>query len=175
MFKKPEGEYQQPDQPGIAPRTNPAEPRREAATIGPSISIKGDLTGEEDLIIQGRVEGKVDLKQNSITIGKNGRAKADIHGKIVTVEGEVEGNLFAQEQIVIRVSGKVKGDIASPRVSIEDGAKFKGTIDMDGNSSDKNRTGAPGENRIFPPGPSGLEPNPKPGISIRTATGNTRG
>ena len=175
MFKKPEGDYQQPEQPISAPRSNPIEPRREPATIGPSISIKGDLTGEEDLIIQGRVEGKVDLKQNSITIGKNGRAKADIHGKTVTVEGEIEGNLFAQEQIVIRLSGKVRGNIAAPRVTIEDGAKFKGSIDMEGSPAEKNRAGAPFEVGNSPSSPAGSEHGLKPGMPIRTATASTRG
>ncbi len=175
MFKKPEGEYQQPEQPIIVPRSNPIEPRREGATIGPSISIKGDLTGEEDLIIQGRVEGKVDLKQNSVTIGKNGHAKADIFGRLVTVEGEVEGNLFAQEQIVIRGSGKVRGDITAPRVCIEDGAKFKGSIDMEGISVEKPRASVPAaEPKISAPGLPGGEQHPRTGIPIRTGTNSTR-
>ena len=95
QFKRPDGDNQLPEQPVPnipVPRVNPIDTRRENATIGPSISIKGDLTGEEDLVIQGRVEGKVDLKQNSVTIGKNGRVKADIYGKLVTIEGEVLGN-----------------------------------------------------------------------------------
>src|SRR4051812_9724359 len=71
-----------------------SEPRRtgERATIGPSIIIKGDLSGDEDLVIEGRVEGKVDLKQHNVTVGRSGRVKADIVGKVVTVEGEVDGN-----------------------------------------------------------------------------------
>jgi len=74
-------------------------PRRSGAgaTIGPSIFIKGDLSGEEDLVIEGRVEGKVDLKQNNVTVGKNGRVRADVFGKVVIVEGEVDGNVFARE------------------------------------------------------------------------------
>jgi cytoskeletal protein CcmA (bactofilin family) len=111
-----------------------AEPTRrpsERATIGPSIFIKGDLAGEEDLVIEGRVEGKVDLKQHNVTIGKNGRVKADVFGRVVTVEGEVDGNVFAQEQAVLRQSGAVRGNITSPRVTLEDGSRFKGSIDME--------------------------------------------
>ena len=175
MFKKPESDYQQPPEPPVSvPRNSPVEPRRENATIGPSISIKGDLMGEEDLVIQGRVEGKVELKQNSVTIGKSGRAKADIYGKLVTIEGEVEGSLFALEQVVVRSSGNVRGDISAPRVTIEDGAKFKGSIDMDVKSAEKHRAGAPPEPKPAMPGPTGASPTPKPGIFIKTEANVTR-
>lgn len=99
--------------------------------IGPSITIKGDVTGDEDLIIQGRIEGKVDLAQHNVTIGADGRVKADVHGRTVIVEGEVEGDLHGQEQIILRQTAKVKGSIAAPRVSLEDGAVFRGGIEMD--------------------------------------------
>lgn len=121
-----------------APSTSPAPatsepPRRpsERATIGPSIFIKGDLSGEEDLVIEGRVEGKVDLKQNNVTVGKNGRVKADVFGKVVVVEGEVDGNVFAREQAILRQSGAIRGNITAPRVILEDGSRFKGSIDME--------------------------------------------
>jgi cytoskeletal protein CcmA (bactofilin family) len=110
------------------------EPRRssERATIGPSIIIKGDLSGGEDLVIEGRVEGKVDLKQHNVTIGRSGRVKADIFGKVVIVEGEVDGNVFAQEQTILRQAGAIRGNITAPRVILEDGSRFKGSIDMEG-------------------------------------------
>src|SRR3954468_18441308 len=121
-----------------APSTSPAPaasepPRRpsERATIGPSIFIKGDLSGEEDLVIEGRVEGRVDLKQNNVTVGKNGRVKADVFGKVVVVEGEVTGNVFAREQAILRQSGAISGNITAPRVILEDGSRFKGSIDME--------------------------------------------
>jgi cytoskeletal protein CcmA (bactofilin family) len=101
------------------------------ATIGPSISIRGDVTGEEDLVIQGRIEGKVDLKQHNVTVGKKGRVKADIYGKTLTIEGSVEGNLFGEERIVVRQAGSVIGNLTAPRVTLEDGATFKGNIDME--------------------------------------------
>ena len=106
------------------------EPLKEQAVIGPSISIKGELSGEEDLMIQGRVEGKIDLKKNNVTVGRNGHIKGDIYGKIISIEGEVQGNLFGEEKIVIRESGVVRGNMRTPRFSLEDGAKFKGSIDM---------------------------------------------
>jgi cytoskeletal protein CcmA (bactofilin family) len=120
-----------------------SEPRRtgERATIGPSIIIKGDLSGDEDLIIEGRVEGKVDLKQHNVTVGRSGRVKADIVGKVVTVEGEVDGNVFAQEQAILRQSGAIRGNITAPRVMLEDGSRFKGSIDME--SSREHRHEAP--------------------------------
>lgn len=108
-----------------------SEPRRGSATIGPSISIKGDLTGEEDLVVEGKVDGKIELRQNAVTVGRSGRVRADIYGSTISVEGEVEGNLFADEQILVRASGKVLGNLTAPRVSLEDGAKFKGSIDME--------------------------------------------
>jgi cytoskeletal protein CcmA (bactofilin family) len=108
-------------------------PRRNlpSATIGPSIFIKGDLSGEEDLVIEGRVEGKVDLKQNNVTVGKNGRVRADVFGKVVIIEGEVDGNVFAREQAILRQSGAIRGNITAPRVVLEDGSRFKGSIDME--------------------------------------------
>jgi len=123
-----------PSRPSAPPSSAVApEPvrRSERATIGPSIYIKGDLAGEEDLVIEGRVEGRVDLKQHNVTIGKNGRVRADVFGRVVNVEGEVDGNVFAQEQAILRQSGAVRGNITSPRVTLEDGSRFKGSIDME--------------------------------------------
>ncbi|HEV2851520.1 MAG TPA: polymer-forming cytoskeletal protein [Thermoanaerobaculia bacterium] len=114
-----------------APETPRRTDRSANATIGPSIFIKGDLSGEEDLLIEGRVEGKVDLKQNNVTVGKNGRVKADIFSRVVTVEGEVDGNVFAREQAILRQSGAIRGNITAPRVILEDGSRFKGSIDME--------------------------------------------
>ena len=101
------------------------------ATIGPSISIKGDVTGDEDLLIQGRVEGQVKLAKHNITVGPDGQVKADLEGRIVVVEGRVEGDLRGQEQIILRHTARVDGSISSPRVTLEDGAVFRGGIEMD--------------------------------------------
>ena len=101
------------------------------AIIGPKIRIKGDLSGDEDILIQGRVEGTIELKENALTIGENGSVKADAVAKSITIEGEVEGDLYGAENIVIRKSSNVRGNLVSPRVNLEDGAKFRGSIDME--------------------------------------------
>jgi len=104
---------------------------RTAATIGPSIQISGDVTGNEDVRIEGRVEGTVNLADNVLTIGKEGQINATVNARIIFVEGKVEGDLKGDEQIVVQASGNVRGNIVSPRVTLEDGCKFKGSIDMD--------------------------------------------
>ncbi len=127
MWKKTKDENPKPKSPPLG--KSPIEQLKEQAVIGPSISIKGELSGEEDLMIQGRVEGKIDLKKNNVTVGRNGHIKGDIYGKIISIEGEVQGNLFGEENIVIRESGVVRGNMRTPRFSLEDGAQFKGSID----------------------------------------------
>lgn len=103
---------------------------REEAIIGPSITIRGDVTGDEDLTIQGRIEGTVTLKQHNVAVGPDGKVDASIHARMVTVEGEVKGDLHGQEQVVLRKTARVQGNIQSPRVTLEDGARFRGGIDM---------------------------------------------
>ncbi|HUO87199.1 MAG TPA: polymer-forming cytoskeletal protein, partial [Thermoanaerobaculia bacterium] len=86
-----------------SPPTRTAESRRTGtAVIGESIRIEGDIHGDEDLLIEGEVEGKVSLDKHSVTIGPNGRIKADVHGRNINVEGKVQGNLFADEQVIVR-------------------------------------------------------------------------
>lgn len=98
--------------------------------IGKSVVIKGELNGSEDLTIEGQVEGKIELRQNVLTIGANGRIKAQVFAKAVIILGEVTGNVTATEKVDIRDNGSVDGDIASPRVAIAEGAHFRGAIDM---------------------------------------------
>jgi cytoskeletal protein CcmA (bactofilin family) len=98
--------------------------------IGKSVVIKGELTGSEDLTIEGHVEGKIELRQNVLTIGPNGRIKAQVFAKSVIILGEVTGNVTASEKVDLRDNGSVDGDIASPRVAIAEGAHFRGSIDM---------------------------------------------
>jgi cytoskeletal protein CcmA (bactofilin family) len=113
----------------------PQAGRGGSATIGPSITICGDVTGDEDLLIQGRVEGTVTLKQHNVTVGPDGTVRASIHGRTVTIEGDVEGDLRGEEQVVLRNSARHQGNIQAPRVTLEDGAKFRGGIDMGEESS----------------------------------------
>ena len=98
--------------------------------IGKSVVIKGELNGSEDLTIEGQVEGKIELRQNVLTIGANGRIKAQVFAKAVIILGEVTGNVTATEKVDIRDNGSVDGDIAAPRVAIAEGAHFRGSIDM---------------------------------------------
>ncbi len=98
--------------------------------IGKSVIIKGELSGSEDLTIEGQVEGKIELRQNVLTIGPNGKIKAQVTAKTVVVEGQVQGNISATERVDIRDNGTVDGDLVAPRVAIADGAHFRGAIDM---------------------------------------------
>lgn len=107
------------------------------AVIGPKIMFKGELTGEEDLLILGRVEGSIDLKGNHLTIGSQGVIKANVAAKTITVEGNVEGDIIATEHIAVKSASRVKGNLKAERVTLEDGAKFRGSIDMDMDNDSK--------------------------------------
>lgn len=98
--------------------------------IGQSIQVKGELTGNEDLVIDGSVEGKINLEEHSLTVGANGRISAEIRAKDVLVIGQVVGNITATDRIEITPEGSVRGDLRAQRVALADGAKFRGAIDM---------------------------------------------
>ena len=110
-----------------------------AVNIGKSVVIKGELNGSEDLTIEGQVEGKIELRQNVLTIGPNARIKAQVFAKSVVILGEVTGNVAATDKVDIRDNGSVDGDIAAPRVAIAEGAHFRGSIDMQ-RTGDKAKT-----------------------------------
>ena len=103
---------------------------RDIVNIGKSVIIKGELNGSEDLTIEGHVEGTIQLKEHVLTIGPNGRIKAQVFAKSVIVLGEVTGNVTASDKVDIRDNGSVDGDIVSPRVAIAEGAHFRGSVDM---------------------------------------------
>lgn len=136
LWQKPE-----PDRPFPSPAAEvphaatPAVPREHRmekfVNIGQSITIKGELTGNEDLTIDGKVDGKIMLKDHNLTIGANGRITAEVHAKTVVVIGEVMGNVTADDKVEVAPSGSVTGDLRAPRVVLADGARFKGSIDMD--------------------------------------------
>jgi cytoskeletal protein CcmA (bactofilin family) len=100
------------------------------ANIGKSIAIKGDLTGNEDLVIEGKVEGKVELPQNQVTVGANGIVKAEVSAKAVVVIGRVAGNVRGSERVEIQATGVVEGDVAAPRLVVAEGAVVNGSIQM---------------------------------------------
>ena len=122
----------------------PTTRSRASATIGPSIQISGDVTGNEDVRIEGRVEGTVNLSDNVLTVGKEGQLNATVTARSIFVEGKVEGDLKSEEQIVVQSSGNVRGNIVAPRVTLEDGCKFKGSIDMDVEPSAARAAGSSG-------------------------------
>jgi len=103
---------------------------KDIVNIGKSVVIKGELNGSEDLTIEGHVEGTIQLKDHVLTIGPNGRIKAQVFAKSVIVLGEVTGNVTASDKVDIRDNGSVDGDIVSPRVAIAEGAHFRGSVDM---------------------------------------------
>ena len=127
-----------PAAPAQTQATVPAqpEPRRQqmmekdVVNIGKSVVIKGELNGSEDLTVEGHVEGKIELRDHVLTIGPNGKIKAQVFAKAVIVLGEVNGNVTATEKVDIRDGGSVDGDIVSPRVAIAEGAHFRGSVDM---------------------------------------------
>ncbi len=119
-----------PDSPQLAGSATTTLGSTDAARIGKSVVIKGELTASEDLIIDGTVEGTIALKDNVLTIGVDGRVKADILAKTAVVQGQVIGNLKATERVEIRDDGSLDGDLSSPRIAIADGAHFRGSIDM---------------------------------------------
>jgi cytoskeletal protein CcmA (bactofilin family) len=131
----------QPATPATAASTQPANApaavqpdvrriERDIVNIGKSVVIKGELNGSEDLTIEGHVEGRIELKDHVLTIGPNGKIKAQVFAKAVIVLGEVNGNVTASEKVDIRDGGSVDGDIISPRVAIAEGAHFRGSVDM---------------------------------------------
>src|SRR6266542_1200740 len=122
--------------------------------IGKSVVIKGELTGSEDLTIEGHVEGKIELRQNILTIGPNGRIKAQVFAKSVIILGEVTGNVTASEKVDLRDNGSVDGDIAAPRVAIAEGAHFRGSIDMQRAAAKPGETPKTGEAASKPAPPA---------------------
>ena len=125
---------------------------RDIVNIGKSVVIKGELNGSEDLTIEGHVEGTIQLRDHVLTIGPNGRIKAQVFAKSVIVLGEVTGNVTASEKVDIRDNGSVDGDIVAPRVAIAEGAHFRGSIDMQRSAAKQEAKPAPA------PAPSAAAP-----------------
>lgn len=119
------------------------------ANIGESILFKGDLSGKEDLILEGTVEGRVDLPDNQLTIGSTGRAHAELNAKNIVVVGRVTGNVRASDRIEIQASGVVEGDVSAPILVVAEGAVVNGSIEM-GTSKQASQTAAPAQAAVLP-------------------------
>ena len=114
-----------PPAPGRAPA--PSSPAR----LGPSLALEGKLSGEEDLLVEGRFRGEIQVPEHQVTVGTDGRVEGEVRASAIVVEGEVRGNLTATQQVLVRASGRVHGDIRAPRVALDQGCRFKGAIDME--------------------------------------------
>lgn len=133
MWKKsdPQQAVNPPSPPSVVERTRAVAPV--PACIGRSLTIKGDLSGDEDLIIEGHIDGKVMLQSHSVTIGESGRVAADISAAHIRVAGVVTGDLTGSDEVVLLRTGRVEGNISAKSVTLENGARFKGSIDMETN------------------------------------------
>jgi cytoskeletal protein CcmA (bactofilin family) len=149
MWKRPEdaaspGSAQtnpgSPPPPASPPGSPPAAaaPRSGVpARLGPTLSWEGKLAGEEDLLVEGRFKGEIQLPGHQVTIGSQGQVEGEVRASSIIVEGEVRGNLSAAQQVLVRASGKVLGDIRAPRVALDQGCRFKGAIDMEPKSAER--------------------------------------
>lgn len=119
------------EQPRTAPAPDGPLKASRRAVIGSSILIKGDVTGSENLTIDGRVEGRIELRGHNLTIGPQGKINADIHVRSISIGGEVTGNVSADEKLELTDSGRLVGDISSPRIALSEGAHFNGSVKME--------------------------------------------
>ncbi|WOJ97826.1 polymer-forming cytoskeletal protein [Congregibacter brevis] len=143
MFERKSNKPQSPDhspaatttseQPAVTKPTTPAKrPQGVTAVIGSKVKVNGDIMSSEDLLVEGEVTGTITLSDNELVVGTSGRVQANISAKTVRIEGEVKGDIDGSERVVICASGNVQGNVSSPRVMLEDGGRFKGSIDMGG-------------------------------------------
>ena len=175
MWKRDEGVRPVSGQPVAAPppampQAGTPAPRSEVThqmekdivNIGKSVVIKGELNGSEDLTIEGHVEGTIQLRDHVLTIGPNGRIKAQVFAKAVIVLGEVTGNVTASDKVDIRDNGSVDGDIVSPRVAIAEGAHFRGSVDMQRKAAPAQPQPAVKAAQTQPAAPQAQQPQPQP-------------
>ena len=144
----PTPEPTRPSAPAPAYESTPSRPAQpassgEQATIGKGLTIKGEINGSESLYIDGKVEGSVNLPGNRVTVGRNGQVAASINAREIVVLGKVRGNVTATDRVDIRAEGSLSGDVAAARISIEDGAFFKGGIDIRKPEQSKQQAAAP--------------------------------
>ena len=156
LGQKPDPEPTQPisAETGVIPQVHSSSAGRgdrvempRVASIGKSLHVKGELSGNEDLAIEGKVEGKIALSGYNVTIGETGRVAAELHAKSVVIAGLVHGNVVAGDRVEVAATGTMMGDIRSPRVVLVDGCRFKGSIDMDAKSGTGSSVAVPATSR----------------------------
>jgi cytoskeletal protein CcmA (bactofilin family) len=132
MFKKPVEEERARPMPTSEPAASePSTVRtRNVSVIGPTLVFRGELSADEDLVIQGTIEGTIAHHKKNLTVGKEGRVKADIHAASVIIEGQVEGDIHGDDFVELAKSAVVTGNVFCPRIRMADGARFNGSIDM---------------------------------------------
>ena len=135
---------------------------KDIVNIGKSVVIKGELNGSEDLTIEGHVEGTIQLREHVLTIGPNGRIKAQIFAKSVIVLGEVSGNVTASDKVDIRDNGSVDGDLIAPRVAIAEGAHFRGSVDMQRKGGQNTAAAQPTKAPVLAQAPANVAAVPPP-------------
>ena len=148
MFEKSRNTKQEPQAPkpqqdSFAVPGNTSTGSGRSAVIGPGIHINGDISGDEDLLIEGKVDGKIRLDLYEVEVGQGGKVNADITAKVIKIAGEVRGDITGTEKVIISRSGNVHGNNVAPRMTLEDGAIFKGSIDMDPGDSAKAKPSNP--------------------------------
>ena len=166
MWKKKENEPAAPE-PAYKPEPpapRPAAPprRAERAVLGPTLKISGEVMGEEEILVQGQIEGKIVVKGQGVTVGKSGKVNANIHARSIRVEGKVRGDLYGEQEVIIETSGDVEGNLIAPSVRLENGSRFKGSIDMEQAHQPKPQPAAP------KPGAPGPTPPSAPAESTKS-------
>jgi cytoskeletal protein CcmA (bactofilin family) len=132
-----------PSAPAYEPPSRTPATSGDQATIGKGLFIKGEITGSESLFVDGKVEGSINLAGNRVTVGRNGQVAANITAREIVVLGKVRGNMKATDRVDIRAEGALTGDVSAARISIEDGAFFKGGIDIQKSDVKTNAAAAP--------------------------------
>ena len=156
MFEKHRNVKQEPEvsmssQEKYSPPANAPVNSGRSALIGPGIHINGDISGEENLVVEGKVDGKIRLDLYQVEVGPTGCVNADITAKVIKIAGEVRGDITGTEKVIILRSGNVRGNIVAPRMTLEDGAIFKGSIDMDPSESAKAKLANPAKKAVEKP------------------------
>lgn len=139
MFEKnrnSQDKSQAASEPAGTTTSKPEQPRAGGgssarATIGATVRVKGDVTGEEDLTVEGQIEGTVVLDSHELVIGQSGKVNADLTAKVIRIDGEVQGDIVGKEKVIVSSTSQIKGNIYTPKMTLEEGARFKGSIDID--------------------------------------------